>query len=639
MKKIIVLLLIVTLATVLFTGCRRDTADTPAPPPAAPGQPTPAQPAPAQPAPAAPAAPTALGEEVNGVFRFHETVTIPALMAHNPDHITAGTRMWLQEWASRYMNIEWDIMWVLEDEFAVQFPAFMAAGNYPPVILYPHREFPEAHRMRFGEIERIFIPLEDYFFDPELMPHLSYHLTSLGDQVNILRSLSGHIFSAPILGSPLRYATGAGFMHMFMDSRVAYAVGFADTVGYHSRRPATTCELLEFLRLVRDQDPMNLGVNNIPLGGGINNHPFGMLLNAFGFLGSMSVHGDHHTVLTSVHGGPFIPTSNWGAPTQLGEIVSLQTHPHFFEYLQFVHTLYSEGLICPEFFVLEGPQVNARAGADYNAIVVNWNTGVLAEDSWPYYNIISPMTSPVNPHKMLTAGTADVWNSSLFFVTHIATPLEIEATMRFLDRLYDIGDPMDRRTGFARRASHGPVFNFNEDTFGIFDHGFHFGAWIDGEFVLTECPHDVRNTTHGSLDVVGEWTPDARFHVWGAYAAHVGWISATGGELNRIGPRFFDALNIELRGQWGTYMAYRYMLPYNTRNMPAPLFPEDVQNRMIDLRMVLMDHTRVETARFITGQRPLTPAEFEAYGNELRGLGLDEYVNAIKENMNQRFPR
>jgi len=642
MKKIIVLLLIATLAMVLFTGCRNQN-DTPEPPPAQTGQqaqqPTGGGTTVADPTPAEP---TANGEIVDGFFRFYDTVTIPALMAHNPDSITAGTRMWLQEWASRYMNIEFDINWVLEDEFGVQFPAFMAAGNYPPVILYPHREFPEAHRIRFGEIERIFIPLEDYFFDPELMPNKSYYLEQAGDQVNVLRSLSGHLFSAVTFGGPLYYATGAGYMHMFMDSRVAYAVGFADTYGKGSRIPDNTDELLEFLRLVKELDPNNLGVNNNPLGGGINNHPFGMLLNAFGFLGSLSVHGDHHTALTSVVGGSFIPGSNWGAPQHLGDVVGMQTHPNFFEYLQFVHTLYSEGLICPEFFTLDGPTVIARAGADYNAIVTNWNTGPLHEDSWPYYNIIRPMTSPVNPHRMLTSGTADMWNTSMFFVTHIASDLEIEATMRFLDVLYYRGDPNDRRTGMAHRAHSGPYYNWNEDTFGIVDQGFFWGHMDadTNERVFNDDPHNIRDSRHGSMDVFHEtWNPNAQFHNWAAYGAHISWLGAGGGGLNRIEQRFFDALDINMRGQWGTYMAATQMRPYNTRNKPGALFPEDVQNRMIDLRMVLQDHTRVETARFITGQRPITAAEFEAYGNELRALGYDEYVAAIQENMAQRFPR
>ena len=643
MKKIIVLLLIATLAMVLFTGCNRN-ADTPdTQPPATTGnQTTPTPTPPAGGTTETPAGPTANGEIVDGFFRFHDTVTIPALMAHNPDSITAGTRMWLQEWASRYMNIEFDIQWVLEDEFAVQFPAFMAAGNYPSVLLWPHREFPEAHRIRFGEIERIFIPLEDYFFDSELMPNKSHYLTQAGEQVNVLRSLSGHLFSAVTFGGPLYYATGAGFMHMFMDSRVAYAVGFADTYGMGSRVPTSTDELLEFLRLVKEHDPNNLGVNNNPLGGGINNHPFGMLLNAYGFLGSLSVHGDHHTALTSVFGGPFIPGSNWGVTEQLGEIVAMQTHPNFFEYLQFVHTLYSEGLICPEFFTLEGPTVIARAGADQNAIVTNWNTGPLAEDSWPYYNIIGPMTSPNNPNRMLTSGTADMWNTSMFFVTDNATELEIEATMRFLDVLYYRGDPNDRSTGMNHRAHNGPVWNWGEDTFGIVEHGFFWGH-IDadtGEHILNMDPLDIRDSRHGSMDVFHETNfPNAQFHNWAAYGAHISWLGAGGGGLNRIEQRFFDALDLNMRGQWGTYMAATQMRPYNARNKPAALFPEDEQNRMIDLRMVLQDHTRVHTARFITGERPLTAAEFEAYGNELRALGYYDYVNAIIANMEQRFPR
>lgn len=573
----------------------------------------------------------------NRVFRFHETVTIPALMAYNPDNIQPGTRMWLQEWAYRYMNINWDIQWIPEEDFAAQLPLLMADGNYPSVILATHRGFSDAQRTQFGETERVFIPLEGYFFDSDLMPNLSHYLTQAGEQVNALKTLSGHMFSAPVLSSPLTYATGTGFMHWFLDSRVAYAVGFADTMGAGSRVPQNTDELLEFLRLVRDIDPNNLGENNVPLGGSVTNSPFPMLLNAFGFLGN---HSQNHTDLVAVYGGGFIPGSNHAAPQQLGEVVAMQTHHAFFEYLQFAHILYAEGLICPDFFTLEPSRVMARIGADHNAIAVNWNMAPIAEESWRYYNIVGPMASPINPNRMVTSAATDVWNSHLFFVTDVATPLEIEAAMRFLDMMYYRGNPNDRRTGFAHRAAMGPRYNWGEDTFGILDYGFFWGSVEDGVINLNNDPHNIRDTAHGSMDVFHEdISPNAMFQNWAEYNAHIGWINTTGGPLNRIEQRFFDRLDFDVRGQRGMYMVWSHMTPFMTRNMPPPIFQEDVQERMSDLRMVLINHTRIETARFITGVRPLTWNEFEAYGNELMALGYYEYVNATVENLMARFSR
>lgn len=58
-------------------------------------------------------------------------------------------------------------------------------------------------------------------------------------------------------------------------------------------------------------------------------------------------------------------------------------------------------------------------------------------------------------------------------------------------------------------------------------------------------------------------------------------------------------------------------------------FDEDTTDRLIELEAVLKDKIENETAKFITGARPL--AEFDAYIEEINKLGAEEYVGYYAE--------
>ena len=53
-------------------------------------------------------------------------------------------------------------------------------------------------------------------------------------------------------------------------------------------------------------------------------------------------------------------------------------------------------------------------------------------------------------------------------------------------------------------------------------------------------------------------------------------------------------------------------------------FTEDINTRISDLKTVINSYVRAETAKFITGARPLD--QFNDYLAELDSLGLQEYL-------------
>jgi len=77
----------------------------------------------------------------------------------------------------------------------------------------------------------------------------------------------------------------------------------------------------------------------------------------------------------------------------------------------------------------------------------------------------------------------------------------------------------------------------------------------------------------------------------------------------------------------GIQQTRQNFVPFYVSTLPPVVYEEDIQVRMTDLKTVLDEHIITETARFMTGARPLNQAEFEAYGNEIKALGYDEYID------------
>ena len=76
--------------------------------------------------------------------------------------------------------------------------------------------------------------------------------------------------------------------------------------------------------------------------------------------------------------------------------------------------------------------------------------------------------------------------------------------------------------------------------------------------------------------------------------------------------------------------------PYETIGFPrTTYFDEETEDNIADLRSVLDSYIDAEVAKFITGKRAI--AEFDAFREELKGLGIEElqtiysdYFNLVK---------
>jgi len=549
------------------------------------------------------------GRYNGGVWRYEETIEIPALLAYDPDHIGEKDPIWLVEWAKDKMNINFAVDMRPFAQFEEQAALYMASGNYASVILYA----PGIDTIRYGDQEKILKPLQDYLINPDIMPNLAPMLDNVKDQMILISTMYGNIYSAPQFANRIENVQAMSTMLLYVDTRVSDKLGMGV--------PQTTDELLTFLREVKNKDPMELGNNNVPMGGSQGQNPMGFLLNAFGFVANY----DGYDALCKLFGGPYLSGSGALAPKEPGEIVAMQTHPNFFEFLKYVNTLFTEGLLEPEYFTLDAAQGNAKLTADYTAIACTWNNALMSDEGWPYYIQLPPLTSPVNDKKMLPTSAGIIGSSGIHFVTDRATEEQMIAFMRFTDIFY-AGPEGHQRSPLVNMTYNGPLMG-EDDGYGFLQ-GFYY-----------EIPGDITSQVKYP-DVYDETEfPNGRFPTLAAYLANVSWVVRTGGPLDRRAESgwWYKVTDPETKTGFFVVNTLQILTPYLTRDIPAAQYPEELQARMVDLQTALLEHVKTQVARFITGDRPCTETEFAAYGAELEAMGYGEYCKNFIETMNSRF--
>jgi len=588
MKKVLFLAIVLVMAVGLMTACRRDNDPDPVTPQVTPA-PAPGGTVTPPPGGGDAAAPTGHGEYVDGVFRFHEPVRVQALYAYNPARIATEDvhNIWMLEWARYYMNLDIEIIPHSFETTNDVFNLIMAAGNYTEAFLFFQWNLNGiAANTRWGDIEGILRPLQDYFHNPEIMPNMASIMEEFAHEVPILKTDEGNIYQIVTVNQHLPFLMNTTGQYFWVDTRVLDALG--------REKPTTLDEFADFLRDVRDTDPMGLGSNNIPLGGRFGSFlPWKPVMNALGLV-SNSIHAQ-----VSLVGGPFIDGP--------GELITLQDDPRWFEFLSYFNMLFSEGLMDQDFFTQEAIASTSKAIQDFHAVWPAFNLNELHEDSWRYYEIIRPMTSHMNSVPLMNTGATQLAGGHAMFLTYKATPLQAEAMMRFLDLAYC--------PDFRWVTYYGPEYGVHQD-FGLDLEGWEM---VDGARILRDVERGRFETRLDMLNQVG--------------------ILHNGGNVQdrRTDGSELYLLNLETRPGWWWHQQWIHLTPYMMRGLPAPVVPVADSVWWNETSSPLWSHVETAVAQFITGARPMTQEEFEAYNRELDALGRQEWAEMYMRLLTERF--
>ena len=548
----------------------------------------------AAPAPGAPAAAQpsdgANGQYINGVWKYNEPITIGALFSYNPARIDEDKvkDIWLFEYARREMNIDIQpVVYPMENADTVA-GLLMASGEYPEAILFFYYNFSGlSQHAQYGDQEGQLIPLNKYLFDPEIMPNVSKIMEEFKADIPIVATGTGNIYQLVTVVQHMQFALNMSSQYFWYDTRVLEQL--------NRKAPATLGEFTDLLREVKEKDPKNLGVNNIPLGGRHQNYvPFAPVMNSLGFLTGSP------TAMVSLVGGRYIDGP--------GELVTLQDHPMLLEFLKYFCTLYTEELFEQDYFTQEVAQSTAKASQDHYAVWPAYNPNEFSEDSFTSYYALGPMTSEFYDKQTIHTGPAQLGGNYQVFVTDKASAAQAEAMMRFADRCYD--------NQFRWSAYHGPQVGVDSD----------YGLGIEGWYFDSNGTIQFKDLETGNFESRSEYL----WHVTPFVDAGNSFDRRTDGS---------ELKNLDLttrNGHWYNEVI-KNQIPYLVRGMPNYIAkPEDV-TRMNDLGTVLNGIINTEFARFITGARTPNDAEFDAYVSELRASGYDEYCETFINTLNGMF--
>jgi putative aldouronate transport system substrate-binding protein len=523
----------------------------------------------------------ASGQIVDGVYRYDEPVDIRAMIAYNPSRIEDVNNMWLFHWARDKMNINFIFDATPQDSVEDQAPLRFAAGDYTEAVLYYQYFFAGlSDQAEYGDQEGILRPLNDYLFDKDVMPNMAEILEEFEDEVPFVSTLAGNIYNVPYVLQNREYATNMSFQPIWYDTRVLESLGV--------EAPSTTGELLDIARLIKEKDPKGLGENNIPIGG----DALTPLLVAHGFRSSDT------TGLYTLRDGDF----------RKGRIIAQQTAPEYLEYLRYANTLYEEGLIEQDYYTISSTERAAHAEQNHYTFWTSYNVLDLKEEDFTSYDILPPLLSEYNDNQEIPGSASTLASQYMFFLTDKATDEQAEAVMRFADMMYD--------KEFRYNAYYGPEAGV-DDGYGLLE-----GWYIDED----GSTYRYKDVDSGKMDANA------------TYLWNVGPIYVTGNILDRRTDGSEAALyNPGTRVGRMNAETVAKLSPNMIAGLPGRLYPDDVATEMSDLESVLNSYIRTEAARFVTGVRPLTDAEFAAYGAELEAMGYTRFVETYIENITKRF--
>lgn len=494
-------------------------------------------------------------------------------------------KVWFWKWASEKMNINFEVEQIPAESVNQRKNLMFASGDLPDIIY--GIGFTTSELVKYGQYEGQLLAINEYL-NEETMPNLYEWTKHTSMQYCI--TPDGNQYVLPYID---RVALNIGNGHpIYVNKEWMEELGF--------EMPDTVEELTELLRAYKAADP-----DIIPMGGSVVsvNYIMTHLMNGHG-LGVLS--GDVYGVAPALR--------------KSSELVVPCATEEYKYYLETMHTWYTEGLISPDFFTMDRTTDMAQAAEgkyaawaypmdqvtqDAETVHKYWAVPSLLSANNDVYSVpLSPKTRPGNA--VISASTQYP-----------------EICAKFMDFFYS---PLGMVYGWF-----GPMAG-TEDTLDM------VGGWYYNEETNTIDYVDVDNGKFSS-----------------SYTYAIGTIAAcSGARMNNYGDATFDlekypshpAIQMRMAGVeptvfeknpdvladyplWTAYSTDSFHHAEDTFVTSYVYFDEETSVAVLDLKTVIQSYVETETAKFITGARSLD--EYDSYLNELKAMGVDEYLQYYKD--------
>lgn len=524
-----------------------------------------------------------------------EKVTVSLLTTRNSTATNDIEDVWFFKYLAQKMNVDFELEQTLETDQRI---SLMFASDSVPDLVWGIR-LSNNDVMVYGMQEGMLLNWKD-LITPELMPNTYQAMQDYPDAFTASTAPDGNIYTLPMITGSSYYTNTGTFsaaIRMYINKDWMDACGITEL-------PTTLDEYLEVLRTFKEKDPMGLGENNIPLIGNQEKDKT-FVWNALGF----------HGTATQAYGTSFDLKDN--------QLVLPCYTEEAKEFITFYNTLYNEGLISPDYFTLD--QTAARG------LMASGVCGVLGDstlaaigDAWSSWIALSPLTSDVND-VAVAAFNPGYSVGQLYASAYTEHP---EVLARIVDYMYsDEG---------ALYYNYGPMKG-TEETLGVVD-----GWYYDENNRIT-----TDKVVNGEFTDISEYayqyiksysSAPGRFDHYSQTAAAMAGIEFPGKEMTivdkltgaEIPSLIMDVYTDDNNdGHWRITQSEAMIDHLTAVRLPDVYLTAEQNQRVADLSTVINDYVTAESAKFIVGTRPLS--ELDAYFEELKSLGIEEYIAIYQE--------
>ncbi len=472
-------------------------------------------------------------------------------------------------WYEEKTNVHVEFEQIPEDQFNEKFKIIMAGGDYPDVIV--GRMMPPSEVMYYAS-QGVIIPINEY-----IDKHGYYYKKMLEDAPDLIKNITapdGNIYSFPIAGETL---------HMTAPMKMWVYQPWLEKLNIDT--PETTEDFYLMLKAFKEEDPNENGkADEIP----------------YAFANSGLPINGWKGLVDGFLMNPFIYSDESYLMVKDGKVQFTADKLGFKQGLRFLRKLYSEGLIYPESFVMQGTQIR-ELGENPEPIlgsVSAGHTGIFAinfgkSGRYKEYYPIAPLEGPDGLKQAATFPPGAQCLQGCFITNKANHP---EVITRWMDWFYSM-------EGSATNIS-----------------GLEGVGW--------------RMPKEGEVGINGE--PASLVQLKMYTEVQNGWWS-------NIFPRYFPskirAARIPLGGvndaspETILYKSTNKLYePYKVNEYipPSLWFNREQVAEVAEISNTVYNYVHSSVAQFITGEKNID-SDWDSYVNEFKVMNADRWVSFVQE--------
>lgn len=512
------------------------------------------------------------------IVKDGEKITIRVLAQQPTNSHDDINDHWFVRFLEEKMNVDLEIEELSGEALGERKSLMFASDDLPDMMLNIGLSANDI--MKYGVGDEQLLPMSDYV-NETLTPNIVAALEGEEEAVAAATAPDGKMYTIPRFDPCYPgYGDTVGTQRCFIDTEYMQAAGI-------EKSPETLDEFIEMLRAFKKLDPAEFGVDEIFPYVATVGREREIIRNAFGWIGGDAV------------------TPSWDA--QKKDVVVACNDEKYGDFLRVMNTLYTEGLIHPDFLTMDVMTARALYAEGKVPVVADSAPYVSRPDHFQNYIALTPLSSQwceTGVTGQTMAYTVYGWHD-----VYISADTEHpELCMRLLDYLYSPEGSVYSTDGCPEGS---------EDSMGMIE-----GFTVD----------EKGNTKY--LDV-----ENGKVESYVAYSDGVISMGITGrmprplAEQEMCGiqnPQYpaledMDMTNGDQNYRYQCYIAHQ---GHMVTPLPAMYMDEETSARYSDLATVIGNYVNEESAKFIVGQRSLE--EIDAFFEELQASGIDEYEEIVR---------